>query len=320
MGEVYKAQDTRLHRAVALKVLPEDVAGDPDRRQRLEREARAVASLNHPRICSLHDVGSQDGVDFLVMEYLEGETLETRLTRGALPLDEALSRAVEIADALDRAHEAGIVHRDLKPGNVMLTPSGAKLLDFGIAKRRSDLGGESRPNESLTIDGTILGTPQYMAPEQLKGERVDRRTDIFALGVLLYEMLTGHKAFAGESPASVIASVLDSEPIALHVVLPDCPQSLEHVVQTCLAKNPADRWQSARDLRRQLQWMQSGDTPLAAVRARRGHWSERVSLKAAAIWPSARRLGPRPSHTSSRCLYRTMAPPGYASGWNRPSV
>ena len=225
MGEVYKARDTRLDRTVAIKVLTAHLADDPHARERFQREARAVAALNHPHICTLHDVGSQDpstgsgqAMDFLVMEYLDGETLAERLAKGPLPLDRALQYAIQIADALDKAHRQGITHRDLKPGNVMLTTVGTKLLDFGLAKLRPAVGAvvgmSAAPNvsPSLTGRGTILGTLQYMAPEQLEGKPADARTDIFAFGALLYEMLTGRRAFEGTSQASLISAILSSDP------------------------------------------------------------------------------------------------------------
>ena len=208
MGEVYKARDTRLDRTVAIKVLPSHVAADPDLRERFEREARAVAALNHPHICTLHDVGQQDGIDYLVMEYLDGETLAQRLEKGALPLDQVLHYAIQIADALDKAHRQGIVHRDFKPGNIMLTKSGVKLLDFGLAKLApaahvgiAGMTGAATQTSPLTGQGTILGTLQYMAPEQLEGKEADARTDIFAFGAVVYEMVTGKKAFEGKSQA-----------------------------------------------------------------------------------------------------------------------
>jgi serine/threonine protein kinase len=261
MGEVYKARDTRLDRAVAIKVLPAHVASDPDVRQRFEREARAVAALNHPHICTLHDIGTQDGTDFLVMEYLEGETLQDRLAKGALPLNQALRYGIEIADALDKAHRAGIVHRDLKPGNVMLTKSGAKLLDFGLAKTGASVvagtGLSMLPTAppNLTAQGTILGTFQYMAPEQLEGQEADARTDNFAFGAVLYEMLTGKKAFEGKSQASLIAAILNDDPPAVSELQPVAPPALDHVVKTSLAKSPDDRWQNASDIGRQLAWI-----------------------------------------------------------------
>jgi serine/threonine protein kinase len=222
MGEVYKARDTRLDRTVAIKVLPSDIANDAAFRQRFEREAKTLAALSHPHICPVFDVGQQDGIDFPVMEYLEGQTLAHRLEKGALPLDQALQYAIQIADALDKAHRKGIVHRDLKPGNVMVTKSGVKLLDFGLAKlapaaRVSIAGMTDAATQSapLTGEGTVLGTLQYMAPEQLEGKEADARTDIFAFGAVLYEMITGKKAFEGKSQASLIAAILEHNPAPL---------------------------------------------------------------------------------------------------------
>ena len=262
MGEVYKARDTRLDRTVAIKVLPEYVASDPELKQRFEGEARTISSLNHPHICTLHDVGSQDGVDFLVMEHLEGETLAERLTKGALSLDQALRTAIEIADALDKAHRQGIVHRDLKPGNIMLTKTGAKLLDFGLAKLRPPgapgaVGLTEAPTVSspLTGTGSILGTFQYMAPEQLEGREADARTDIFAFGAVVYEMVTGKRAFEGKSQASLISAIMSSEPPPMGQLQPVTPPALDRLVGVCLAKFPDDRWQTARDLHRELRWV-----------------------------------------------------------------
>jgi serine/threonine protein kinase len=210
MGEVYRARDTRLDRTVAIKVLPAELARDEERRARFEREARAVSALNHPHICTLYDIGQQDGVNYLVLEYLEGETIADRLQKGALPLEQALRIEAQIADALDKAHRAGIVHRDFKPGNVMLTKSGAKLLDFGLPRVEEPVrmpGGLSTlPTQAkpLTEEGSLIGTFQYMAPEQLEGKKVDARTDIFALGSVVYEMVTGKRAFEAKSPASLI--------------------------------------------------------------------------------------------------------------------
>jgi len=217
MGEVYKAKDTRLDRTVAIKVLPSHLADNARLRDRFEREARAVSSLNHPHICTLYDIGSQDGVDFLVLEYLEGETLADRLKKGALPFDQALRTGIEVADALDKAHRQGVVHRDLKPGNIMLTKSGAKLLDFGLAKLAGAEAGSVESalptqQKSLTAEGSILGTLQYMAPEQLEGKEADSRTDLFALGAVVYEMLTGKRAFEGKSQASLIGAILKDDP------------------------------------------------------------------------------------------------------------
>lgn len=260
MGEVYKARDSRLDRTVAIKILPSHLADNPDLKQRFEREARTISSLSHPHICVLHDIGHQDGVDYLVMEFLEGETLASRLARGPLPVDQVLRYGVEIADAVDKAHRRGIVHRDLKPGNIMLTRSGAKLLDFGLAKlRRSEpaVGLSLLPTQSapLTAEGSIVGTLQYMAPEQLEGKEAEARTDIFALGAVIYEMVTGKKAFEAESQASLIAAILDRDPAPISDVQPLAPAALDHIVRKCLVKSPDERWQSAHDLTTELQWI-----------------------------------------------------------------
>ncbi len=239
MGEVYKARDTRLERTVAVKVLPSHLSASAEVRQRFEREAKTISQLSHPHICALYDVGNQDGVEYLVMEYLEGETLAERLVRGPLPLEQTLRFGIEIADALEKAHRQGIVHRDLKPGNVMLTKSGVKLLDFGLAKvllpspaGRAG-GGEgltSLPTMAkapLTQEGTILGTFQYMSPEQLEGREANARSDIFALGAVLYEMATGRKAFSGTSQASLITTIMSSEPAPISAVHPPAPPALD---------------------------------------------------------------------------------------------
>jgi serine/threonine protein kinase len=269
MGEVYLARDTRLGREVAIKVLPSHLSSSPELKERFHREARAISSLNHPNICTLHDIGEQDGVDFLVMEYLEGETLQQRLRRGPLPLKQVLEYGIQIAEALDRAHQAGIAHRDLKPGNIMLTKSGTKLLDFGLAKPvKAMVGGvgATRPltpstptfslasmtsqPDPLTREGTIVGTFQYLAPEVLQGKDADARSDIFALGAVLHEMISGKPAFAGKSQLSVITAILENDPERI----PQVSVPLEHVVHTCLAKEPAERWQSAREVVRELRW------------------------------------------------------------------
>ena len=252
MGEVYKARDTRLDRIVAIKVLPTHLADRSELRERFEREARTIASLNHPHICTLHDIGQQDGIDYLVMEYLEGETLAQRLQKGALPLEQVLHYAIEIADALDKANRKGITHRDLKPGNIMLTKSGTKLLDFGLAKLKQE-GAPAIPDSQLptmksaiTGEGTILGTLQYMAPEQVEAKEVDARTDIFAFGAVVYEMATGRKAFEGKTSASVMAKILEVDPPSMSSLQPMTPPALDRVVKRCLAKEPEERWQTRK--------------------------------------------------------------------------
>ena len=261
MGEVYRARDTRLDRTVAIKVLPAHLAQDPHARQRFEREARAVSSLTHPHICTLHDVGFEEDIAYLVMEYLEGETLEKRLERGPLEGPELLDHAIQIADALDKAHRQGVIHRDLKPGNVMLTKEGAKLLDFGLARSAVLPGGDSSltaaatATSPLTAEGTIVGTFQYMAPEQLEGEIADVRSDIFAFGTTLYEMATGRKAFQGKTQASLIASILEREPPPIASVQPLSPPALERLVRTCVAKDPNERRQSMHDVLLDLKWI-----------------------------------------------------------------
>ncbi|MFN2386830.1 MAG: protein kinase [Thermoanaerobaculia bacterium] len=280
MGEVYRARDTRLERTVAVKVLPTHLSSSPEVRQRFDREARTISQLSHPHICALYDVGHQDGVDYLVMEYLEGETLADRLTaRGALPVEQMLRYGVQMADALDKAHRQGIVHRDLKPGNVMLTKSGVKLLDFGLAKALAPVSTQSSltafPTQApdLTAEGTLLGTLSYMAPEQLEGKEADARTDIFAFGCVLYEMATGRKAFSGTSQASLIGSILRDEPQPISQVQPMTPPTLDRVVKTCLAKDRDDRWQTAHDVKLQMQWIAEGGSaaglPAPAVARRK---------------------------------------------------
>ena len=272
MGEVYKARDTRLDRVVAIKVLPGHLADNPELRERFEREARTIAGLNHPHICTLHDIGRHDGIDYLVMEYLEGETLAMRLLKGPLPLEQALRYAIEIADALDKAHRNGVTHRDIKPGNIMLTKSGSKLLDFGLAKLKQETvpagvplsqlptAGPNAGKDSLTVHGTLLGTLQYMAPEQVEGktDELDGRTDIFAFGAVMYEMLTGKKAFEGKSTASLFAKILEHDPPPIVSLQPVTPPALGRVVKKCLAKDPEERWQSARDVTDELKWIAEG--------------------------------------------------------------
>ncbi len=277
MGEVYRARDTRLGRDVAVKILSTHLSFDPDLKRRFEREARAVCLLTHPNICCLYDIGSQGGIDFIVMEYLEGETLADRLATGALPLQQALKIGVEIADALDKAHREGIVHRDLKPGNIMLTKSGAKLMDFGLAKPvTSTISAVSpgsayppsppmmsvtaltAPRAPFTEGGTIMGTLLYMAPETIQGHAADVRSDIFGFGCVLYEMVSGRRPFSGDSMLNIAAAILEKEPQPISSLQPLTPAALEHVVHRCLMKDPEERWQSARDLSRELKWISEG--------------------------------------------------------------
>jgi len=285
MGEVYRARDTRLGRDVAIKVLPSHLSSDPDLRQRMEREARSISSLNHPHICTLYDIGSQDGVDFLVMEHLDGETLADRLHRGAMPLEEALQIAIKIADALDKAHARGIVHRDLKPANIMLTKNGPKLMDFGLAKPAPGLSSASgaspltpsTPTMSvaalsgsaspLTQKGTVVGTFQYMAPEVLQGAEADAGSDIFSFGCVLYEMFTGRRAFEGKSQFSVLGAILDKEPDRISAVTPAAPLRLDETVWRCLAKNPEQRYGCMHDVRIQLEALAEADPQAAGVPA-----------------------------------------------------
>ena len=271
MGEVYRARDTRLDRIVAIKVLPAHLADNSVLRERFEREAKTIASLNHPHICTLYDTGHQDDTDFLVMEYLEGETLAQRLQKGPLPLEQVLRCATEIADALDKAHRKGITHRDLKPGNIMITKSGTKLLDFGLAK----LAQESAPvtpesqlatmKDPITAQGTILGTLQYMAPEQVEGKEVDARTDIFAFGVVVYEMATGKKAFEGKTQASLMAKILETDPAPMSALAPMTPPALDRLVKKCLSREPEGRWQAASDVCDELKWIADTGSQTATV-------------------------------------------------------
>jgi serine/threonine protein kinase len=260
MGEIFKATDTRLDRTVAIKVLPESMAVNAEFKARFEREAKAISSLNHPNICTLFDIGSVDGVDYLVMEFLEGETLSERLKKGPIELSEAYEIAIEVCDALDKAHRQGLIHRDLKPGNIMLTEEGAKLLDFGLARLKlTDAQGNEisqiTQTTPLTGAGAIVGTLQYMAPEQLEGVEADARSDIFSFGVVLYEMLTGLKAFEGKSQASLIAGIMGMEPPAVSEIKPMTPPGLSRLVKKCIEKQPDSRWQSARDLADELRWI-----------------------------------------------------------------
>ncbi len=333
MGEVYRARDTRLDRIVAVKILPSHLSDNPEAKQRFEREARTISSLNHPNICVLHDVGSQDGISYLVMEFLQGESLESRLQKGALPLKQALEFGVQICEALEKAHRAGIVHRDLKPGNIMLTASGAKLLDFGLAKPAAALLGTqassdkghltsstptinlsavSPPPGSLTQQGTIVGTFQYIGPEVLQGREADARSDIFSFGAVLFEMVTGRRAFEGKSQISVASAILDKEPEPITTIQPEAPAALDHVVHDCLAKDPESRWQNAADIARELRWISNSGsssmiTPSAIPRSRlteRLIWAFLVAvLLAILVWSGLR------EHEPARALRSYLPPP-----------
>ena len=276
MGDVYRGRDTRLGRTVAIKLLNDALSGDAISRERFEREARSIAALTHPHICTVHDVGDHEGHAFLVMELLEGQTLAARLarTKGGLPLDEALAIATQVAEALAFAHRHHITHRDIKPANIMLTPTGVKLLDFGLAQLRDrDEGtGQSRTETSLTGPLGVVGTLAYMSPEQLDG-RADQRSDIFAFGAVLFEMLTGRKAFDGATSSAVIGAVVHTDPPAVSSLRPEVSASLDRVVRRCLAKDPDARWQSTVDLVDELRWiaghpMPGGDAIEAPVRSR----------------------------------------------------
>ncbi len=307
MGEVYRARDTRLERTVAIKILPERFASEPEFRRRFEREAKTIAQLSHPHICAMHDVGREGGTDFLVMEFLEGETLAGRLAGGALPFDLVCRYGAEIADGLGAAHAAGVTHRDLKPGNVMVTKAGVKLLDFGLAKpilgaASSDASRQGTASGPLTGAGVAPGTLQYMAPEQLEGREADARSDIFALGSTLYEMATGRRAFPGESPMSVASAILRDEPRPVSEAAPMTPASLDRLVRRCLAKDPEERWQSARDVAAELRFLRSeASSPTGAPSAARAPrvawaralpWAIAVLAVAAAAWLA--RPGPKP--------------------------
>jgi serine/threonine protein kinase len=302
MGEVYRALDTRLDRTVAIKVLASHLSSSPELKQRMEREARAISSLNHPHICQLYDIGSQNGTDYLVMEFLEGETLAERLRKGAIPLAEVYKIGIAVAEALAVAHRNGIVHRDLKPGNIMLAQGGAKLMDFGLAKplgaqtaatgsgaapsftAMPTLSGPS-PLSPLTTAGSIIGTIQYMSPEQIEGKEADSRSDIFAFGAVLYEMVAGKRPFAGKSQISLASSILESDPEPVSKLKPTTPPAFEHVVTTCLQKNPDDRYQSAQDIKLELQWIAVDRTTPAVAKLppSPSHAKERLSWAAALV-------------------------------------
>ncbi len=291
MGEVYRARDTRLDRPVAIKILPTHLAGNAEAKQRFDREARAISSLSHPNICHLYDVGQQDGISYLVMEYLEGETLADRLRKGPLPLEQVLRVGTDICEGLEKAHRSGVVHRDLKPGNIMLTKAGAKLMDFGLAKPAAAIGGSSSSHslatmaQPLTAEGMVVGTFHYMSPEQVEGKEADVRSDVFALGAVLYEMTSGKRAFEGKTVASTIAALLAADPKPLTAIQPMSPPALEHLVSTCLAKDPDERLQAAHDVKLQLKWLTEGGSqpgvpiPVATRRKNR----ERILWAATAL-------------------------------------
>jgi len=327
MGEVYRARDTRLDRTVAIKILPEHLAGGSEAQRRFESEARTISSLNHPNICTLHDVGHQNGVDYLVMEYLEGETLASRLGKGALAPDQVLKYGIEICEGLEIAHRTGVVHRDLKPGNIMLTRTGVKLMDFGLAKSLPASASAaasltltlSSPAASLplTEKGMIVGTFQYMSPEQVQGKEVDGRSDIFSLGAVLYEMVTGKRAFEGKSQLSVAAAILENEPPPIRSVKPMTSAVLDHAIVCCLAKNPEDRWQTARDLALELKWTaepgaQTGIfTPAGQRKAGRQWlaWSVAALLGVTFVLTTFLFLGKRPA-VSTPVRFETQLPAG----------
>ncbi|HSL20888.1 MAG TPA: protein kinase [Vicinamibacterales bacterium] len=290
MGEVYQARDTRLDRSVAIKILAPGLSADADLRARFEREARTIAALNHPHICTLHDVGEREGSTFLVMEHLAGETLAARLEKGPLPLEVVLSVATEIADALSAAHRQGVVHRDLKPGNVMLTRAGIKLLDFGLAKLRqaqpavAGLSAAPTRTTPLTGTGSIVGTLHYMSPEQLEGREADARSDLFAFGAIVYEMATGRRAFEGNSQASLIAAIIDRDPPPVSTLQPLAPRALDRLVRRCLAKEPEERWQTAKDLIEELKWIaESGGVQAEAAREPRRSRRRHLVLAVTAV-------------------------------------
>jgi len=329
MGEVYRARDTRLGREVAIKILPPHLSSDIEAKQRFEREARAISSLNHPNICTLYDVGHQEGTDFLVLEFLEGETLASRLVKGPLPPELVLKCGIEICEGLERAHKTGVIHRDLKPGNIMLTKTGAKLMDFGLAKATPagpppsssltmTLSGPPA-DQPLTAQGMVVGTFQYMSPEQVEGKEADARSDIFALGSVLYEMATGQRAFNGKTQASIVAAILASEPPPISVVQPMSPPALDRVVKVCLAKDPDERFQTVHDLKLQLKWIAEGGSqagvpvPLAARRKSRERWAwiaAGLALLCALTLGLFQWLTPRPE---VRAVHSSILPPAKAT-------
>jgi serine/threonine-protein kinase len=298
MGEVYRAKDTRLDRTVAIKILPSHLSDQPEARDRFDREARAISALNHPNICHLYDIGTQDGTSYLVMEYLEGETLADRLRKGPLSLEQFLKIGIEICEGLETAHRSGVLHRDLKPGNIMLTKTGAKLMDFGLAKALATPAGQSpgltmtlstpAASQPLTAKGTVVGTFQYMSPEQLEGREADARSDMFALGAVLYEMLTGRRAFEGKSALSVASSIIEKDPEPITSVAPMIPSALDRAIRRALAKDPEERWQTARDLALELkaianEGVQTAKVPAATTTRSRERWAWGVALALALL-------------------------------------
>jgi serine/threonine-protein kinase len=336
MGEVYRARDTRLDRSVAIKILPAHLSQNAEAKERFDREARAISSLSHPNICHLYDVGQQDGASYLVMEYLDGETLADRLRKGPLPLEHILKIGTDICEGLERAHCSGVVHRDLKPSNIMLTKTGAKLMDFGLAKPAvaaigagSSSASLATMSQPLTAEGTIVGTFQYMSPEQVEGKEADVRSDIFSLGAVLYEMITGKRAFEGRTTASTIAAILAGEPKPISTIQPMSPLALERVVKACLEKDPDDRMQTAHDVRLQLRWIAAAGSeitllPTAAMRSMPGRRSLILGLGAlllGAVIASLATWNPKPQ--PPRPVTRTVItlPPGQRlAGLDQPCV
>jgi len=298
MGEVYRGRDTRLDRTVAIKILPTHLSDDPEATDRFAREARAISSLNHPNICHLYDVGLQAGTSYLVMEFLQGETLADRLRRGPLPLQQFLKTAIAVCEGLEKAHRSGVVHRDLKPGNIMLTATGAKLMDFGLAKAPSTPTAQAAQASGLTVtlstpaasqpltaQGTVVGTFQYMSPEQLEGREADARSDMFGLGAVLYEMLTGRRAFEGKSALSVASAIIEKEPEPITATKPMTPPALDRAIRRALAKDPEERWQTARDLALELKWIaaQGSQASVASPVRVRSKWRKRSPWVASAL-------------------------------------
>jgi serine/threonine protein kinase len=325
MGEVYRARDTRLERSVAVKILPSHLSEDAEARQRFDREARTVSSLNHPNICTLHDVGHQNGIDYLVMEYLEGQTLADRLAKGAMPVEQVLRYGAEICDGLEKAHRSGVVHRDLKPGNIMLTKTGAKLMDFGLAKASlASAAGASglsatlatpAGSHPLTAQGSVVGTFQYMSPEQVEGKEADSRSDIFALGAVLYEMVTGNRAFEGKTPASAMAAVMEREPPPISSLQPLTPAALERLIKICLSKDPDERWQTAHDVKLQLKQIAEGASQISATavpvsrRRRSNVWAWGLAALLGVIAGVALVLAYLENHKDERVLRVEINPP-----------